>query len=109
MRNPGISLVLAITLLTAGASVAPATCCAPKSSQTVQAVDCCDTMVDCPRTPEAGRVALVSAADPAATATALLADNPEAPAPARLITKAAFAEALPDKIALYRLHAQLLI
>ena len=66
-------------------------------------------MVDCPRTPEAGRVAVVSAADPVAAPTALLADNPGAPAPERLITKAAFAEALLDKPPLYRLHAQLLI
>ena len=98
MRNPGISLVLAITLLMAGASVAPATCCVPKASRTVQAVDCCETMVDCPRTPEAGRVALVSAADPAATATALLVDSQGTPAPDRLITKSAFAEALPEQL-----------
>ena len=109
MRTSGISLVLAITLLTAGASVAPATCCVPKTSRTVQAMDCCDTMVVCPTIPEAGSFAVVSSSDAATAALALVLDSPGEPAPERRITKLASAETLPDKPPLYRLHAQLLI
>ncbi len=111
MRNLGTSLVLAITLLTAGAQVAPANCCDSKGSgeQSVRAVDCCDSIVDCPQTPEAGRLAVVSSGTPMDAAMALPGDEPGTAAPDRHVTRLASDQALAFKPPLYRLHSQLLI
>ena len=111
MTARATALALALLLLTVGAYAAPDACCPPSGSAepSIRAVNCCETMLEAPASPQAMFTTPVQGKISLPTDHPVSVDPAPIPGLPRLTAAQASLGAPPDGPPLYRLHAQLLI